>query len=431
MIVKSIKAALRRSGEFIQLGCVAIAMTIVVFLLINLILDPFVPKSTDMRATRDKGPWSEAGAQAWLNRYGIDVLRRTYPGKSDEELHRILFRKVDAANHYEPFLEYLQDPVFYDGYGNHEAGFRFGGKEQGPWPIDNTKLNVFVFGSSTAYGAGSLDEGTISAFLQTTLSERLGRQVYAYNFGVGAFYSSQELINYWRLARDGVEPDLVVFVDGMNDYFQKTEDTAHSGFYRDFENVRVSFLRQLELDRGIGWHLAKAVQTSAIGRLASNLLKHETAPSRPGEEALGSGTVTVVRNFDERDQKHVLHATDRLINNFKMESGMASSLGTESAFVVQPDPMYAYDLSRHPFAVPDVHQYTKIGYPVLRERLKDEPTIPNVLWCADIQKDAQGGEALYSDPVHYTAAMHKLIATCIADGLQENGVLTRLGARKR
>lgn len=426
------KTRIRRIGAAIQVACTVAVISLVLFALVNWAIDPFVPPNEQIKAKRSNAGWSEAQAQKWIDHYGLDVVRRVYPGKSDEEIRRIVFSKFQVGNRYEPFVEFVSDPIFmFDPVlkvhmGVHEAGFRFGGRDQGPWPIDKANLNVFVFGGSTAFGAGAADDETIAAYLQVLLRERLGARAYVYNFGVGAYYSSQELINFWRLARQGIHPDLVVFVDGLNDYFQKTDDTAHSGYYREFERARVDLTQQLQLDRGPLWHLKQVFQLSPAARLAARLKEHELPVATPGRESLRSDSRTVVRDFDDQDRAHVQYATERLINNFRLAAGMAGGIGAESAFIVQPTPMHAYDLGRHPFPVPEVHQYTRIGYPVLKERLAADKMKENVVWCADLAQQTPPELPLYSDPVHYTAAMHKLIAGCIMEGLNREGSIKRL-----
>lgn len=423
---------LRRVGAVIQTVSTIAILSLALFALVNWAIDPFVPSTEQIKAKRSNAGWSEAQAQKWIDHYGLDIVRRVYPGKSDVEIRRIVFNKFQVGNRYEPFVEFVSDPIFmYDPIfkihmGVHEAGFRFGGKDQGPWPIDKANINVFVFGGSTAFGAGAADDETIAAYLQILLRERLGARVYVYNFGVGAYYSSQELINFWRLARQGIHPDLVVFVDGLNDYFQKTDDTAHSGYYREFERARVDLTKQLQLDRGPLWHLKQVFQLSPAARLAARLKEHELPVATPGKESLRSDARTVVRDFDDQDRAHVQYATDRLINNFRLAAGMAAGIGAESAFIVQPTPMHAYDLDRHPFPVPEVHQYTRIGYPVLKERLATGKIKENVVWCADVTLKALPDVPLYVDPVHYTAAMDKIIAGCIMDGLYRNGSVEKM-----
>jgi hypothetical protein len=419
-----------RIGRFIQTGSTIVVLTIVALLLVNLALRPFAPPLQGTQTVKPNFAWSEAQAQKWLDHYGIDVVRRVYPGKSDDEIRKIIFAKFQVGNRYEPFVEFLQDPVFLDGIGVHEAGFRFGGKAQGPWPPDKSRLNVFVFGGSTAFGSGAADEETVSAQLQQALSARLGKQVYSYNFGVGAYYSSQEVINMWRLARDGHFPDLVVFLDGLNDYFQKTEDTAHSGYYRNFETSRVALIKQAQADRGTMWYVQQAVMTSPMARFAASFKKEQLKPATPGAESLGKGQRTVLRTFNDEDRAHVAHVTDRLLNNFRLAAGMAGSIRAESAFVIQPTPVYAHELERHPFPVPEWHQYTRIGYPVLKKRL-DAGVAENVLWCAEVQKGVPADVALYVDPVHYTGRMQKIIVDCIVDGLERSQVVRRLAQKKK
>jgi len=430
--------ARRRLGSVVQAGCTISVITLIVFVLVNLALSPFAGETQDVKAVRPTIGWSTEAAQKWIDHYGLDTVRRVYPGKSDDEIRKIIFNKFQVGNRYEPFVEFLPDPIFMHDpvfnvdMGIHEAGFRLGGRDQGPWPIDKSKLNVFVFGGSTTFGTGAADDETIPAFLQKYLREEMGPTVDAYNFGVGAYYSSQELINFWRLARQGDFPDLVVFVDGLNDYFQTTEDTAHSGYYRTFEAARVSLLKQLQLDRGSLWHLAAAVELSPVFRFVENLKQHQLPTETPGAENLNEGKRTVLRTFDAADEKHVVDVTNRLLNNFRLASGMADSIGAESAFIVQPTPMYDYDLSRHPFPVPEWHQYTRIGYPLLKQRLESGTGGPeHVVWCASLGEDAPANVPLYVDPVHYSAAMNKLIARCIIAGLRKDGSFDRLADKIR
>jgi len=163
--------------------------------------------------------------------------------------------------------------------------------------------------------------------------------------------------------------------------------------------------------------------------MAAALKSRELRPTTPGAEDAAART-TIVRIFNEDDLRHVRHVTDRLLNNFKLAGGMAGGIHAESAFVIQPTPMYEYDLSRHHYPVPAWHQYTRIGYPVLRKHL-DAGVEENVIWCADIQKDVPRTVELYVDPVHYSAAFNKIIAQCVVAGLQRSKVLERLARKKR
>jgi lysophospholipase L1-like esterase len=76
---------------------------------------------------------------------------------------------------------------------------------------------VFAFGGSVMWGMGAPDWGTLPAHLQATLSRELARPVCVVNFGERGHVSTQGVIQLiWQLQR-GAIPDLVIFLDGVND----------------------------------------------------------------------------------------------------------------------------------------------------------------------------------------------------------------------
>ena len=82
-----------------------------------------------------------------------------------------------------------------------------------------------MFGGSTAFGIGVPDDQTVASHLQTQLgTARDGREVRVYNFGRGAYYSSQERALFERLIVAGYVPNLAIFLDGLNDFFFYDQD---------------------------------------------------------------------------------------------------------------------------------------------------------------------------------------------------------------
>ena len=82
---------------------------------------------------------------------------------------------------------------------------------------------VWVFGGSTTWGEGARDEHTIPSELERQLREK-GVNVRVVNQGEGGYVSTQELIKFLLLLREGGRPDAVVFLDGVNDTYSAWEN---------------------------------------------------------------------------------------------------------------------------------------------------------------------------------------------------------------
>jgi lysophospholipase L1-like esterase len=79
-------------------------------------------------------------------------------------------------------------------------------------------LLVWAFGGSTMLGWGVGDEYTTPSQLQKELQTRLpDRHVVVVNHGHAYYFSSQEVSLYIALLRAEEQPDVVVFLDGLND----------------------------------------------------------------------------------------------------------------------------------------------------------------------------------------------------------------------
>src|ERR1700677_1685702 len=90
-----------------------------------------------------------------VSKFGIDYLKRIYPNKSEAEIRQLIADQAELPPAiYEPFAEYRDPATTSPTLNIHEAGFRFSGADQAPWPLDPNALNVFVFGGSEVLGAG-------------------------------------------------------------------------------------------------------------------------------------------------------------------------------------------------------------------------------------------------------------------------------------
>jgi hypothetical protein len=130
---------------------------------------------------------------------------------------------------YDPITQFRLRPL-HGGYVNvEEGGFRrvWG---QGPWPLARSVLNIFVLGGSTTFGLSLNDGQTIPSYLQRR-TRAASQRLNVYNFGRPGYTSTQELLLYLSLLRDGSVPNAAVFIDGLNECqeWTSTRPAEHTG----------------------------------------------------------------------------------------------------------------------------------------------------------------------------------------------------------
>ena len=86
-------------------------------------------------------------------------------------------------------------------------------------------MNIFIFGGSTAFGYGVADQETIASYLQEICRTKR-KNINVYNFACGFYYSTQERILLEKLISKGIDIDIAVFIDGVN---EKGKDEGSNG----------------------------------------------------------------------------------------------------------------------------------------------------------------------------------------------------------
>jgi lysophospholipase L1-like esterase len=171
----------------------------------------------------------EALAGVWLRTRrpadaGEDARVRA-DGYVDADWVRPYFDEFAAANHvtWRSYVYWRRQP-FHGRYVNiDERGLR--DTWNSPNPAGQQRPRIFLFGGSTMWGTGARDEHTIASALSRQLAER-GIAGDVTNFGEGGYSSRQELIALETELQDGNVPELVVFLDGVNDVFAAFQNGA-------------------------------------------------------------------------------------------------------------------------------------------------------------------------------------------------------------
>ena len=382
---------LQRFGSWYSFAAITLFSTFLLFVLFNVALAV---------AFYFRGP--EPGKPSGqLPNYPEEALQAVYPGFTREERTLLLTESWTRPYEYDDFVHF-KERAFQGKYVNvSPVGFRFS-KDQGPWPLQTSNLNVFVFGGSTAFGYGLADHQTIASYLQEQLSGAMKEKVCVYNFGTGWYYSTQERILFERLLSSGHQPDIAIFIDGFNECW-RYDDTPP--FRENFETV---------FREGGGSALEPFIARTPTGRLLRGLRRKMT---RAGADFL-----------QKRDEK-IKGQIDRYLRKKSLIDGMCRELSITPIFVWQPVPEYKYEMKYHLFVEGGKNYKEHLyGYGEMLKYYQRGLCGSNFLWCADLQQDEK--ECLYVDANHYTARFCEKIAQNIAQMASKAGLLDRFKASK-
>lgn len=346
-----------------------------------------------VKAMRDKRPVFAAALTD-------DDLRRLYDSEDAVRLRALLKEGAHVFESvYEPFVEYRTKPFAGTYYTFRSDGSRSNGPAAAERPAEGPQ--VFVFGGSTVLGAGLADDETIAARMEQAFAAAGRPEVRVTNFAAAGYTSTQERLLLEKLLIEGRRPDVAVFIDGEEDFFQcnAADRTAWSRRLaaagakdRDAEDVESERLHLVELFRHLGGD--KSVLVRDEGRFCET----------------------------DSDLDVVI---DRLDANRRMIDALAERWGFKAVFVQQPVPVWNYDNRKRPLPVSEEmlghHVNAAKGYHRLSERraagrLWDK----GLVWLAEAEP-AEGNA--YIDVVHYSPRFAALIGERLAGIITDGGLL--------
>lgn len=375
--------------------------SVALFLLLNVALDAMF-KIAAWRDPRSLIPH--------FRKYG-DRVYEAYPGLARKDVERLLSESFGRTFVYEPFTQFREQPFSGRFVNVHPAGFR-DSKNGVPWPPAPSNLNICVFGGSTTFGYGVADDETIPAHLQRLLdAARLPRRAAVYNFGAGFYFSTQERILFEKLLLDGVRPDVVVFIDGLNDIGHPQGVGSWTETLRKMTDRRAASVDFFLADPG------GIIENMPIRRVLRS-------PSPVGEGGVPAGGAPAGGDATRAKASAIL---DRYGANQRIIREVAQGSGIRTVFVWQPIPSYGYDLSHHPFhdtvSKPGSFEQreNEAVYKLMASRLATAPPPGDFLYLADLQ---QGRKAnVYLDSVHYTPEFSGEIARRVFEHMSRQRIL--------
>jgi hypothetical protein len=233
-------------------------------------------------------------------------------------------------------------------------------------------VDIFFFGGSTMYGWNLSDAETIpSQFLDICQKKYpQGKSIRIRNYGIPYYYSKQELMLFSKLVFEGERPDIVIFMDGLNDFYPS---------------------RMLYYDRP---HFSYAMQQVFDGRMFQKNKKNIIDTSEqfyrdpPG--------------IPPKEYYQQLH--DKYLDNIEQAASLAETVGASSYFFCQPVPFYNYpNREKDPISFKtDYARYNYI-YPLLEKR-KDS----NFVYLGNMLENEKG--LPFIDQVHYSPSFARKIA---------------------
>lgn len=344
-----------------------------------------------------------------ISMLGLNSLRKVYPSMSDTEIELLIGETWGRGQVYEPWAEFKEMPFNGTYYNQSPNGYRSNGKEFLPWPPNKNLINIFIYGGSTLYGYSVPDSDTIPAYLSRLLNDRYeSSRIAVYNFGNGFYYSVQERIRFENLLLNGVKPDIAIFVDGLNDFLQITDQGEElPGFKHLVEaalrgeyHVPVSEFERLPM-------------LQLIKQLKTYRNRSSGVAIRKNKRVTGADKIQILRSSWSKEPESLLRmVVSRYHHNQKLIEHISKAYGVRPIFVWQPVPSYNYDLRNHLFLFKSnplsAHTRGQEGYKIVKGAYEDGKFGPHSLWLGDMQQDLN--RPLYADPVHYTSEMNMLIA---------------------
>jgi len=344
----------------------------------------------------------QSSSNAISTKYNIS-LEHYYPGMTQKEIDLLLQETWDRKRSlvYEPFTQFKEKSFVGKFVNISKEGFRKS-FDQGIWPSGGNKgqYNIFLLGGSTAFGYGLVDEETVPSWLQKKINDTYpGRHIKLFNMGRSHYYSTQERLLFETLLTKNIIPDMVIFLDGLNDFyynediplFTKNFELFTSGGFDGFFNL-----------------LRKGIVELPIFQLYRHLI-NKSKKDRPDD-------FTKYQNKEVVDQ-----VIKRYLLNKKLIEAVADSFNIKTLFVWQPVPTYKLDLAKHIFSKNEGfgrHSYGRIGYEMFYVQYMKGQLGDKFVWCADITDNSK--YPLYLDLVHYTAHMSEMIAECISENVIVN-----------
>ena len=249
-------------------------------------------------------------------------------------------------------------------------------------PSSKDTLDIYFFGGSTMFGFNVLDYETIPSQFVQLYKEKYpnGKSIRVYNYGTPTYYSYQELILFTNLIYNGHKPDIVVFLDGINDFW-----FAKASYYR--QSYFSYVFRQV---------FEKGLKTNGSFQLVDTA---DAMFMNPKGIPLDQYNNKLVTNYFEN------------IENIRM---MCNVSGAKPYFFSQPSPFYNYpNQQKDPVCFKDTNTRFNYIYPLVKKR---EAEHGDFIFLGDMLHDEKGYP--FIDGLHYSPLFIRKVASRMLDEMK-------------
>lgn len=257
-------------------------------------------------------------------------------------------------------------------------------------PAATDTLDIYFFGGSTMFGFNVLDGETIPSRFVEMYKKKYpaARSIRVYNYGNPTYYTYQELMLFSDLIFKGHKPDVVVFLDGLNDFWFATASYYRQSYF--------SYIFRQVFNRGLRskgeFHF---IDTS------------EAMFKNPAYLPLDQYEQGLVTNYFEN------------LENIRFVAEMA---GARSYFFCQPSPFYKYpNQQKDPMCFKDTNTRFNRIYPMIESRA---PSMTNFTYLGNMLQNETGYP--FVDGLHYSPGFIDKITERII-GAMENDLLLQPG----
>ena len=249
-------------------------------------------------------------------------------------------------------------------------------------PSSSDTLDVYFFGGSTMFGFNVLDHETIPSQFVELYKQKFpkGKSLRVFNYGTPTYYSYQELILFSNLTYNGHKPDMVVFLDGINDFWFATASYYRQSYF--------SYVFRQVFDKG----LKTNGQFQLVDTAEAMFMDPQNIPLNEYNDKL-------VSNYFEN------------IENIRM---MCAVSGAKPFFFSQPSPFYNYpNQQKDPVCFKDTNTRFNYIYPLVKKQGSQHN---DFVFLGDMLQDEQGYP--FIDGLHYSPAFIKKVAARILDEMK-------------
>ena len=312
------------------------------------------------------------------------IQNEVRPDSSAETSRRIADEIWDANKYsYEPWLQFKVTDLE-SKYVNIKGFDRKSIPSEFINPKSKDTFDIYFFGGSTMYGYNVSDAETIPSQFLKLYKEKYpnGKSVRIRNLGIPYYFSKQELLLYSKLLFEGERPDIVVFMDGLNDFYP-----SRMLYY---DKPHFSYAMQQVFDEQIFLKKKRTIVDSSENFYLD-------VPNLPANEY-----------YETLMQKY--------LNHVKQGTKLSDAVGIKSFFFCQPVPFYNYpNRDKDPISYKVSYPRFDYIYPKLAQQ-----SIPNFRFLGNMLENEKG--LPFVDQVHYSPAFCTKIAQEML-GTIENSIL--------